>query len=268
MKRCAVFLFLTASFLFMFTSFAYADVIVVPNNDFYTRHSEECTYLNRSCYANGEGGSISLKKEPGSKEETVTVKNGDVINIIFTYNYKGETWGVTMIYKDNTPFNDLPNGWVPMNQLLFVYDYLSFAQDHQAEIYSFTGSYDSLKTADKIIMWSWPGSGVEAGSIDQGENSDLSVTDAYKDDQGREWGFIGYHYGMRNVWICLSDPANDDIPANTTTPQTGVWQPDENTDNPKTGLPTIVIIAVLVLVLGAGTGILIRIFWKPNKIKP
>ena len=273
-KHSAVFLLITACFLFIFAPFAYADVIVEPNNDFYTQHSSECTYLNRSFYANGEGGSISLKKEPGSKEETASVKNGKVINIIFTYNYEGEIWGVTLIYEDNTPFSVLPNGWVPMSQLLIVYDYLSFAQDHQAEIYSFTGSYDSLKTADKIIMWSWPGSGVEAGSIDQGENSDLSVTDAYKDDQGREWGFIGYWHGNRNFWICISDPANSDIPAFNPPPKPVLWQPGDtstntpeavNTNTNKSGpsMPTIIIVLVSAVVIC--TAVLIRVFWKPRK---
>lgn len=264
-KRCFTFLLLSVSFLLMISLVAYADVLIEPNNDFYTRHRNECVYLSRSFYANGESGFVSLKKEPGSKAEISVIENGEVLNIMFTYNYKGESWGVTEIYTPDKPYDKWPTGWIPMNQLLLVYDFISFAEEHQDEFYSYTGSYDELKTAEKIILWSWPGSGIKQETLEVSSmDENFSVSHAYKDEQGREWGFIGYWYGRRNMWVCVSDPANSEIPTFNPAPQPELWQPGD-TNIPQGGLSTPLLIIILVAVLVVGTVILIRVFWKPNR---
>lgn len=269
-KRCFVFLFLAVSLLVMLPFSAHADVLVEPNNDFYSRHRNEMTSLNRSFYANGESGSVSLKKAPDSKSEVTVIKNGEVLNIMFTYNHKGEAWGVTELYMQDVPYGQWPTGWIPMNQLLLVYDFISFAEEHKDEFYPYAGSYEALKTAQEIVLWSWPGSGNtpkllhatprEAISSDES----FSFSHAYKDDQGREWGFIGYWYGYRNVWVCISDPANSGIPAFNPAPQPQLWQPSD-ASAPKNVFPMSLLIIILVVVLVVGTAVLIRVFWRPNK---
>lgn len=269
-KRCFSFLLLAVCFILPFT--AYADVLIEPNNDFYTRHRSECTSLNRSFYANGESGGVSVKKEPGSTTETAVIENGEIINIMFTYNHKGETWGVTEIYSEGKPYDKWPNGWLPMNQLLLVYDYTSFAEEHQDKFYTYTGGYDMLYETDDIVFWTWPGSGEMAWILeDKWRNSEtdsnfLKASHAYKDSEGREWGFFGYVYGNKNSWVCLSDPGNTEISAFNPPPQPELWQPDD-TNSPKSGLSTPLLIIILVTVLVIGTALLIRVLWKPNKGK-
>ena len=151
------FVLLTACFMFMFPLAAYADVImprrvapsgvqvVRPNHSFFLRHIDELVPLARSFYANGEGGFVSVKREPGAEEEIFVIENNSVCFISYTYMYKGELWGsvdrvsegtiISYPYRimiprsgsaiitgpdRNIPFGGLPGilGWVPMNQLL------------------------------------------------------------------------------------------------------------------------------------------------------
>ena len=272
MKRFVIFLSVAAvaiimvSPALMFTPAAFADAIATPDNSFYIRHNSECVYLNRGFYANGEGGSVSLKKEPGSSTETGSVENGVKINIMFTYEYKGETWGVTTVYISGKSYNEFPTGWVPFSQLLLAYDYICFNEDHQEEIYNYTGGYDSLKEAEKIVLWSWPGSGVELSSIQQGDfdYNNLGIDSAYKDGEGREWGFIGYWYGARNVWVCISDPSNSDIPAFNPEPKPALWQPDGADNNTSAGGPPVPVLAIILVSSAVVcTAVLIRLVSKP-----
>lgn len=268
-KRCLAFLLLAVCFLLMLPLTAYADVLIEPNNDFYTRHRSECVSLNRSFYANGEGGSVSVKQEPGSNTETAVIENSEILNILFTYNDNGEIWGVTEIFSENEPYDTWPNGWIPMSQLLLVYDYASFAEEYQEEFYTFSGSYEALKTANEIVLWSWPGSGELKGTLEAltvENDGEFNISKAYKDKQGQEWGFLVYWRGERNVWICLSNPASRDIPAFNPPPQPKLWQSDD-VNPPKNGLSLPVIIIILVFVLVAGTAVLVRVFWKPNNGK-
>lgn len=263
-KRCFAFLLLAAFILLAVPLTAYADVLVEPNNDFYARHRDECTSLNRSFYANGEGGSVSLKKQPGSKAEVAAVENGEVLYIMFTYNHKGELWGVVELYTPDKPYNQWPTGWIPMNQLLLVYDYISFAEEHGADFYPYTGSYDALNTAKEIVFWAWPGSGNAQGSLEAVADENFQVSHAYKDAQGREWGFVGYWYGRRNAWVCLSDPANRDIPAFNPAPTPVLWHAGA-ANAQKGGLSVPIFSIILVAALVVGTAILIRVLWKPRK---
>lgn len=269
-KRCFSSLLLAVSFLLLPPLAAHADLIVEPNNDFYTRHKGECVSLNRSFYANGESGSVSLKKEPESKVETALLENGDEIYIMFTYKHNGEVWGVTQIYYEGTTPDKWTNGWVHMNQLLLKYDYISFEEEHQSEFYDYTGEYSILYETDDIVFWTWPGSGEKAWILEnewrnpETDGNFLKASRFYKDADGREWGFFVYVYGNRNSWVCLSDPGNTEISAFNPPPQPELWQSD-NTSTSTNGLDIPVLVIVLVAVLVIGTAVLIRIFWKPNK---
>ncbi len=269
-KRYFTFLLLVVSLLLMFPLVANADVLIEPNNDFYTRHRSECVSLNRRFYVNGESGGVSVKKEPGSKTETAVIENGGIVNIMFTYDHKGEIWGVTEISTDDKAYDKWPNGWIPMNELLLVYDYISFAEEHQSEFYSYTGEYNMLYETDDIVFWTWPGSGEKAWILEhewrntETDSNFLKASHAYMDADGHEWSFFGYVYGNKNTWICLSDPGNTDISAFNPPPQPELWQPD-NINTSTNGLSTPVLIIGLVVVLVIGTVVLIRVFWKPNK---
>jgi hypothetical protein len=85
----------------------------------------------------------------------------------------------------------------------------------------------------------------------------------YTDPQGRVWGFIGYLYGHRNIWVCLSDPLNSDIPAFNPAPPPTPWEPTlEHVDIGEPVSGTVVIIAVLVVLVTGGTAVLIKVLWR------
>ena len=267
-KRGLTFLLLAVFLLLTLPVAARADVLIEPNNNFYTRNRDKCTYLSRSFYANSESGFVSVKKEPGSNTETAAITNGEAIHIMFTYSHKGEMWGVTEISTPDTHYSDWPNGWVPMEQLLLMYDYISFEKDHADEFYAYTGGGETLATAPELVLWSWPGSGSVSHTMQgplsaSGYGGPLDIPHAYKDEEGREWGFLSYWYGIRNIWICISDPGNPDIPAFNPPPEPELWQ--SQTPPAPGGLSTPWLIAILVAVLVAGTVVLVRIFWKPKK---
>jgi len=244
---------------------AYADVIFEPFNNFFENHRGECEYINRQYYANGTNGSISLKIAPDSNEEVFEIENNEIITVSHTYNSSGKVWGVASIL---TPGVGYESGWVPMEQLLLVYDYISFAEEHQGEFYPYTGDYTELKKAEKIFFWTYPYSGVsdELSDIDMERfDENFAIDHVYKDEQGKEWGFVSWYYYIRQMWVCLSDPSNPDIPAKTTSPPTSDSQHDGETISPETVVPTFLVVTVImVAVLVAGTAILIRIFWKPK----
>ena len=62
----------------------------------------------------------------------------------------------------------------------------------------------------------YPGSGeksayVEAEWFTQNSGNQEFQT-CYLDPQGRFWAYVGYCYGYRDTWLCLSDPANPELP--------------------------------------------------------
>jgi len=214
----ALLLSLTLPFLY-----ARADVVWEPEDDFYNKHSNDCTYLSRSFYTNGDDGFLSVKREPGVKREVAEFENGEIIGVAYTYDYNGKVWGLTE-FRDPKTLN-WKTGWVPMDQLLAVYDYISFSEDHSDEFFTFDNS-DNVPEAGDIVFWKWPGSGEvytvfeEAWQDSESYEYTLGgVFRAYKDSEDRVWGFIGYSYGARDVWVCLSDPSNREIPAFNPAPE-------------------------------------------------
>jgi len=273
-----------------------ADTIYEPDNDdFYTRNRSRCEQLFRDFYANSEDGQVSLRLEPGSEQIVCNIENGQILNIMFTYDNNGEIWGVTELSIN--PTEERLTGWIPMAELLVVYDYISFAEDYGHEFYGY--EFDGYTLfGDDIIYWAWPGSGVIRLIFEVQYQSDdfspglMMVRTAYTDYEGREWGFLGYSLGIRNVWICLSDPSNPDIPAFNPAPEPVLWpavtpppttqsnnagdqhiiadppavKPDstQDTQNAQSNLSLPTLAIVLVIVVSAGTVILIRVLWKKN----
>ena len=278
---------------------AQANVIEPPRNRFLSQHRNELVILDRFFFANGESGSVSVKDAPNSNTEVAVIENNEAYFISYTSNYQGEIWGALIHTNDrtHTPTNDRRRrlnpqviGWVPMNQLLLRYDRISFVEEHEDEFYPFTGSYEALKTAEEIVLWTWPGSGVirHIGIFDVEKIVSVSsfarfflMRRAFMDEQGREWVFFdrfrfpGRSYFHSDVWINLSDPSNTDIPA-FNPPRPVAWQPagtdistvaniSINTDNLTSEPPISELIIILVAGLSVSTATLIRVFWKPNK---
>jgi len=191
---------------------AHADVIVEPDDDFYRRNRQDMKYMGRSFYANGENGYIKLLVEPNSVREVISIANGEIVYIMYTYSDNGVLWGVTEVN-----INGWVTVWILMDDLNLVYDSIEFASDHGSEFVERDFNIGELDFDGDLILWTWPGSGEISwvferqylmGDTNMGEGSTI-----YIDMEGREWGYLGYFYGSRSIWVCLDDPSNQNIPA-------------------------------------------------------
>jgi hypothetical protein len=247
--------------LLLIPSFAvYADVIIEPSNDFYERHRSQIIYLGRSFTANGADGFASVKKEPGSKNDIAALQNGEVTFLQYTCLYDGDYWGYTFQHS----------GWININELLVIYDYVAFEEDYFKEFYLFDGGYDEIAETRSAVVWPWPGAGAPMWTFEDLDMENFRVRHAYTDGDGREWGFVAYMYGSRNIWVCLSDPLNRDIPAFNPAPAPMRWDSDtphieiEAYGNSASEDSILIVIIALIAALVVGTAVLIRVLWKPG----
>lgn len=257
---------------------ALADVIWEPRDSFYEKHSEDCVYLGRYYTASGKKGVVDVLKEPGSKTIVATINNGNVFYVSFTYvDGKGAEWGVVEFNPDGsgnlaeTDYSTAVTGWISMTDLTVVYDYISFAEDHRAGFKPYTGDYSEFKSGGPVVFWTYPGSGVVALEEDEFEFNDyFEILDTYTDEENRLWGFVGYYYGIRNVWICISDLSGAGIEKAppSALPAAATAVPD--TELPATGgdeNSAVLLIVVIVAAVVVVTAVLIAVFWKKSAKK-
>lgn len=245
--------------LFLVPSFiAYADMVVWNDNDFYHQYRGQFVRLGRRFTANGAGGSVDVYSAPGYGDTIVWIRNGDNVIISDTCLFGGEFWGFTTVF----PYL----GWVKLDQMLVLYDYVAFAEDHFDELYPYTGDYAEIRREAAAVMWPWPGADSSLLTFEELDPESVQVSTAYKDEEGREWGFVSFLYGERNFWICLSDPLNLNLPALNPAPEPTVWVSEtahvdilQFLQNKKDLIPTVVLALVVVVV--AGTVVLIKVIW-------
>ena len=104
-----------------------ADLIVEPPNSFYSRHREECTYLNRSAAASDDTVFWSAPDSLFRKDGPAA---GEMVYISFVYtDDDGLQWGLA---SDE-------NQWVLMADLLLPYTSDEFMAEHEEEIYEGAG---------------------------------------------------------------------------------------------------------------------------------
>lgn len=264
--------FLLVIIALMFPIAASADVIIAPEyNSFYSSNYDKCVYLGRDFYANGSNGFIALKNRPGAWRGSCNIENGAILHISFAYNLNGRLWGITEIYEQEKNRSEFRNGWIPMDDLILAYDYISFEEDHQNEIYLRSDVYELLPERSDIVFWTWPGSGeikhiLEGKWRSNSEHEQIFLSDekpAYRDAEGREWVFINYLFGRVSAWILLEDPENRDVPMFNPAPEPEPWRPgseylEQHGGTSQLTVLLIIVVALLVLV----TAVLIRIFWK------
>ncbi|MCL2671847.1 MAG: hypothetical protein FWF10_07410 [Clostridiales bacterium] len=259
-KRVFASLFAMLCLLLLLPIAARADPIIVPTDDFYNRHRDECKYVNRDYYADGADGFVSLRKEPGSDLITETIENGTELRIQFTYEHEGELWGIIDPYRTGWWFA----GWVPMAQLSLVYDSIAFAEEHGDEFHAYTSSYTIFDDLEDVILWTYPGSGkihsrMPASRFAAGSRFEIAYTDA----EGRTWGCIGYWIGDKKPWVCIDAPTDEKLPA--LLPATPVVEPTPG--NAAGNDITLWLIAGMVLLLTTGTAVLIWALGKHRKRK-
>ena len=212
MKRIAV-LLLVLAFGLALALPALADVIFEPEDDFYKKHREECSYVNRNYYVDGEGGSVTVWRSPENRKEVASAANGEVFNVSFVWDGGAEgTWGVVAYDREDWR----KSGWVLMSDLRLKYDSISFREEFGGEIREMKAE---LKLGDypKLQSWPYPCAAAPDGCFDWSGDSGwsapeepLAFNNVYEDPSGLRWGYVGYFYGDRDFWVCLSAPDAED----------------------------------------------------------
>ena len=148
MKR--IFCALLAAAMLLLPCMALADVILEPEDSFYKRHSDQCTYqAGRTYIASGEGGSAPVYKAP-DKGEIRRIDNGNeaVCQWLYT-DGNGAQWA---LISDGS-------GWINLYDFKVKYDWVEFEREHKDEIKHEDAEVDAAKGAgDTIIFYDYPGS--------------------------------------------------------------------------------------------------------------
>lgn len=223
-KKSFAVLMLLAVFTCM-TVPAFADILWEPLDDnYYQENMGNFDYVGRSFYTNGADGCVTVYKEPAGKEQVDVLPNGCRMYVSFEEDKGGKKWGVIQYeYKDGTytPSWDwdtsgkiIRTGWVPMDSMWLIYDYQSFEEEHEDEFENYTGDAREF-IGKEIYCWKYPGaesynSAMTVSDFDGG--MELSFSRTWLDEEGRLWGDMNYYYGVRDCWVCLSDPENDSLP--------------------------------------------------------
>ena len=200
MKRIFSLLFALVLLLALLPA-AHADVIVEPQDSFYWEHRGECIRTERCYFADGPENVAVVYRSPESAAVVERVKNGDALWISYTYEDENDIlWGYCENYEENW------TGWIPMDYLLLKYDSISFREEFADRI---TGESGALESADgEIQFWDYPGS-MDSVVFAVEWDSAPEYQETFTDDAGRRWGYVGYHMGIRNVWVCLDNPTAD-----------------------------------------------------------
>ena len=201
MKR-TISMLLALIFVLALTPAVRADVIFEPEDSFYWDHRGECQYHDRAYYADGPDNVAEVYRSPEAASVIERVKNGDTLWISYVYEDKnGISWGYCENYEEDWA------GWVPMDYLLLKYDYICFREEFGDRITT-PEEYGVLSAEGEVYLWNYPGS--EDSMIYTVDREYPPLYEAvFTDDAGRNWGYIGYHMGIRNDWVCLDNPTAD-----------------------------------------------------------
>lgn len=197
---------------------ALADVAWEPENSFYQRHQNQCELEERMYWVNGAEGYAVLQEEPEGKP-IATVKNGVKVFVNGIYD---DAWALITYNVDQDPerylavASDAEEGyheaWLPMEELVRYYDSQCFEEEHRTEL---SAERRTFEAADKALcLYEYPG-GPFTWQMDPLNTKEMAPVETqllYTDAEGREWGKVGYWYGSRNIWFCLSDLENPDLP--------------------------------------------------------
>lgn len=207
MKRKICTLCLAVLALFSLALPASADVIWEPEDSFYRRHEDECTYVNRTYELAGYGGTVTVFTAPGGMSK-LTLDNGLRVGIQFTWEGKGTAWGYLVRWDED--WHNRTEGWVPMDDVTLVYDSKEFFKDHAGEIVE----TDPVPVEfHEAVIYSYP-NGPAMYTLE--EDTDYMsfnevFTQVYTDEAGLRWGYVGYYMGARERWVCLDDPMNEGL---------------------------------------------------------
>ena len=242
----------------------HADVLIEIDDSFWQAHQNDCDYLYRTYAVNGEQGYAVVWESPVSTRQKAVLANGTPIRSIWHYtDGKGETWCAVMTGERDIRGYEKVSGWLKTSDCLVNPDYISFREAHEQEFVEYDPAYDNaLEGLETVVLWTYPCSGsMEAEEMDVRGVQDMRFDTCWRDSQGRMWAFVSYCYGVRNTWICLDDPANQELEAdeNIIPQDTAVYPAADHLPAAKNGVTGLTIAAVLAVV--AVTTVLLWFFF-------
>ena len=121
---------------------ARADVIWEPyDNDFYTQHSDECTYDDHRYTALVDAKGY---KSPESNRVTDTIKAGNSARLTYLYTDKsGVEWGIADNEKES---------WFRLSDFTPVYNNSDFCRDHADEISDYDGGMKDYQIQNQLEL--------------------------------------------------------------------------------------------------------------------
>lgn len=195
---------------------ALADIAYEPRDDFYQKHRKDCDYENRVYYTNGAEGYVTVHSSPTGGAKTA-IANG--ISFYVSYTYDDGRWGC-IEYDPDTRLaagsRNSDSGWVKLEEMVCDYDNRAFMADHADELVNAERSLLPTPTeGEAVYAYKYPGSGIVRTTLDMAVvgGHEIPFSTVFTDPAGREWGYCGYHYGIRELWVCLDDPCNDALEA-------------------------------------------------------
>lgn len=207
MRKVFVFFAVVACFM-LWVLPVRADVIWEPyDDDFYMEHRDECEYINRVYAADGPEDKVIVYKSPENPTVVETWENGRNARIYYIWrDENGNSWG---IYED---YENDKTGWMPMEYMDVVYDYICFEEEFGESIVEETVSIPGEYVKKSIFCWSYPGAETYVEIPMPEYEADMpQCHKTYVDEAGRKWGYIGYFRGTRNKWVCLDNPVADAV---------------------------------------------------------
>lgn len=272
MKKTIAILFICVMLFAALNTAVYADVIWEPtqNSDFFHDNYDQMKYENRAYYANDKSGFLKFFSEPGGNSIGY-MKNGEKFYLGYIYDGGGELWGLASYAVDddgyfvNAGSSESNTAYIKMSGTTVVYDSTEFIKDNEP-LYQLDVDLSELIATPGVLFWTYPGSGelvTGEGGMDLDEN--FTVSYGYTDVDGNTWGFVQYYYGIRDSWVCLSDPTNVNLPIHTAdgvdfypTPAT----PPESSGGFSTTTLAVILVCVVVAV---SLGLIVTLGRKRNQ---
>ena len=194
---------------------ALADIAYEPRDDFYEKHRKDCDYENRVWYTNGGEGYVTVYGSPTGGAKTA-IANG--VSFYVSYTYDVGRWGCIEYDPDTqqNAFQNTVSGWVKMEEMVCDYDSRAFVEDHADELVVGERSLQpDPEAGEALYTYTYPGSGIVRTTMNVNNigREEIRFSQVFTDPAGRDWGYCGYHYGIRELWVCLDDPYNGELEA-------------------------------------------------------
>ena len=194
---------------------AAADLVILPDNNFYKSHRSECVSEDRAYYANGPEGYVLAYTSPESPDGK-PLRNGEAFHVSNIYQNR---WGLVAynartMDRQNMSESNRAYGWVDLNEMVADYDGISFAADHAAEIVETNLELDT-GLFGSAACYKYPGSGIVVDRPEIGwlQRNMTAFTAKFIDPAGRTWGYVPKSYYHRDAWwICLDAPNDASLP--------------------------------------------------------